>query len=578
MTAVEHFIKNIYDEDSRYLTKLQQIGEFIAYLNERNISTEEKIESTIKVLDKIKAYSDKTLKQLPYTSKTTARLTYLLIEQFVEQGFLKVGDEPFILCDLTYGYGMHLSWVTRLLKKNLLQHNQTLIAMYYDKYFDIGAYYKDIDYKVNEKEHNIKVFFNENNELIPNQDIEVNSDLFYLISSVDISFNSTKDIQTAKGMKKEILAYLDTIDNTLEDNFFIIDNDAKIIIKIDKVSSTYSFMKKNKLEFTSVGIETVNNLDRFSRNKIDVTEKLEKAKQVDIKKLNIDFKDNDINFERISTFNFIDFEQIKHNNISMKDRNNSVFILDLPSNDIVSDDSSVSDKILSSIKNYLTRLSSGQQQIFIISTAKGEKDFVNNPFFRGIIYMSGDFLPLNDNSMNLVVLSNADIPYFNIDLESKKILNIETPRIFELQKELRQKIILKDIESKKSEQLNFLKQINQKKTEELFTILSLKEYVIIEQTLFKEIDGLFETIGNLEYVNLNDNVLEMKTDNKELSIVSISFESDGNALFFDKKTNKLIFKNYINSELKDEIETELSSEEISEIYKSVITTIYNEVI
>ena len=53
MTAVEHFIKNIYDEDSRYLTKLQQIGEFIAYLNERNISTEEKIESTIKVLDKI---------------------------------------------------------------------------------------------------------------------------------------------------------------------------------------------------------------------------------------------------------------------------------------------------------------------------------------------------------------------------------------------------------------------------------------------------------------------------------------------------------------------------------------------
>ena len=50
MTAVEHFIKNIYDEDSKDKTKLQQIGEFIAYLNERNISTEEKIESTIKLL------------------------------------------------------------------------------------------------------------------------------------------------------------------------------------------------------------------------------------------------------------------------------------------------------------------------------------------------------------------------------------------------------------------------------------------------------------------------------------------------------------------------------------------------
>lgn len=578
MTAVEDFIKNIYDEDSRNLTKLQQIGEFIAYLNERNISTEEKIESTIKVLDKIKAYSDKTLKQLPYTSKTTARLTYLLIEQFVEQGFLKVGEDPFILCDLTYGYGMHLSWVTRLLKKNLLQHNQTLIAMYYDKYFDIGAYYKDIDVKVNGKEHNIKVFFNENNELIPNQNIEVDSDLFYLISTVDISFNSTNDIYTAKGIRKEISPYVDTIVNTHEDNFFIIDNDTKKIIKINKVNSTYSFMKKNKLEFTSVGIATVNNLDSFSRNAIDITEKLDKTKQVDIKKLNIDFKDNDIVFSKIDSFNFANFENINYENQFINNYNNSVFILDLPSNDIVSDDSSVSDKILSSIRNYLTRLSIAQQQIFIISTAKGEKDFENNPFFKGIIYMNGDFLPLNDNSMNLVVLSNADIPYFNIDLESKKILDIETPRIFELQKELRQKVILKDIFSKSSEQLNFLKQINQKKLEDLFTILSLKEYVIIEQTLFKKTDGMFETIGNIEYIKLVNNVLEIKTDNKELSIVSIPFESDGNALYFDKKNKKLIFKNYINLERKDESETELSSEEITEIYKSVITTIYREVV
>lgn len=577
MIAVEHFIKNIYDEDSRNKTKLQQIGAFIEYLNGIHISTEKKIESTIKVLDKIKAYSDKTLKQLPYTSKTTARLTYLLIEQFAEQGFLKVGDEPFILCDLTYGYGMHLSWVTRLLKKNLLQHNQTLIALYYDKYFDIGAYYKNIEIKINGKEHNIKVFFNEYNELIPNQNIEVDGDLFYLISNIDISFNSTKNMETKKDIK-ELIPYQNNIENTDEDYFFIIDNKSEKIIKIDKLNSTYSFMKKNKFEFSSEGIEIVNNLDSLSRNKIDVTAKLEKAEREDIKKLNIDFKDNNIVFSKIDSFDFVNFESINYKNQFINNYNNSVFILDLPSNDIVSDDSSVSDKILNSIKNYLTRLSSGQQQIFIISTAKGEKDFESNLFFRGIIYMSGDFLPLNDNSMNLVVLSNADIPYFNIDLESKRILNIETPRIFELQKELRQKVILKDIESKQSEQLKLLKQINQKKIEDLFTIVSLKEYLIIEQTLFKKTNSLFETIGNLEYVNLNDNVLEIKTDNKKFPIISIFFKSDGKALYFDKKTNKLIFKNYINSELKDEIETELSSEEISKIYKSIITTIYNEVV
>lgn len=577
MTAVEYFIKNIYDEDSKNVTKMQQVGDFIAYLNKINIPTEEKIESTIKVLDRIKAYSDKTLKQLPYTSKTTARLTYLLIEQFVEQGFLKVGDEPFVLCDLTYGYGMHLSWVTRLLKKNLLQHNQTLMAMYYDKYFDIGAYYKEIEVKIDNRDINIKVFFNEYDELVPRQNIEFDDNTFYLISDMDIIFNVTKDISTSKGIKKEMLAYSNILKNTITDNFFIIDNNVKKIIKIDKLNSTYSLMKKNKFEFNSVGIETANSINDFSINRLNITEKLKQAKKVNIQKFNIDFKDSDIEFLNVGSFDFVNFEEINWNTYSIQNIANSVFILDLPSSDIVTDDSKVSDSILASIRSYLNRLPVTQQQIFIISTAKGEKDFIDNHFFRGIIYMNGDFLPLNDNSMNLVVLSNANIPYFNIDLESKRILDLELSRIFELQKELKQKIILKDVTSKESEQLTFLKQINRKKVEELFTVLSLKEYVVIEQTLFRKTQDSFETIGNLQEVKLVDNVLEIKTDSKELVIVVIPFESDGKALYFDKNNNKVIFKKYIKSELKDEIETELSLEEISKIYKSVITTIYNEV-
>ena len=77
-------------------------------------------------------------------------------------------------------------------------------------------------------------------------------------------------------------------------------------------------------------------------------------------------------------------------------------------------------------------------------------------------------MPLTDTAMNLIVLSNISMNNFEIDLSNGELLNIETNRIFDDKKEIKQKLVMKDITTYNSQQYKFINQINNKNTQEFF--------------------------------------------------------------------------------------------------------------
>jgi len=210
----EYFLNNIFDEQASYRTKLQQIGEFIKYLNELNIDMNKKIDGVIFVLDKVKAHEDGYLKQLPYTAKTTALVTYLLIEKLVDMGVLSnSADRPFVLCDLTYGYGMQYFWVVELLKKNLLDRTQTFIALKYDRYFSIGDYYKEIEYS--EKKKTIRVYFDKNHNLIKHQHVVEEDGQYYIQKNLKLEFSKENNIKKNDSFVKQLADFEEAINYTI---------------------------------------------------------------------------------------------------------------------------------------------------------------------------------------------------------------------------------------------------------------------------------------------------------------------------------------------------------------------------
>ena len=100
---------------------------------------------------------------------------------------------------------------------------------------------------------------------------------------------------------------------------------------------------------------------------------------------NLNYKIENIDFSKIKYFNFKDYDHLEHRGVLLKDISNSIYILDLPSNDIISQDSGVSDKILKQILDYLSNLEDDKQQIFIISTSKGANDFKDQPLYKGSV-------------------------------------------------------------------------------------------------------------------------------------------------------------------------------------------------
>jgi hypothetical protein len=175
--------------------------------------------------------------------------------------------------------------------------------------------------------------------------------------------------------------------------------------------------------------------------------------------------------------------------------------------------------------------------------------------------------------MNLIVLSNANIENFEIDLSNENLLNIEMDRIFDNQKEIKQKIVMKNILSKNSIQYEFINQINNKKQNELFTKLSLEDFAIINDTLFKKENGQFQLEGIINFLDINNSNLEITLITNEKII--IEFKSNNQSLALN--SNRVLFKNYIGLENNDTIHKEYTSKEINEMYKSLINKLYKEV-
>ena len=573
----KYFTENIFDTDATDKTKLQQVGEFIEYINkDKNLSIDEKIKDTINVLDKVKAFEDGYLKQLPYTSKTTALLTYLLIEKLINEKILSSSREnPFLLCDLTYGYGMQLYWVAELVKRNLLDSKQTFIAMYYDKYFSIGSYYKVVSLKLNGKEAKKRIYFNSDHSVVDNQNIVLKEESYKMVTNIEIKFNKENPFKNKSGSyKKELLDFSTEIDTAEESLFYIIDKKNKSLFKIDKDSKKYQKMAANKLiDFDLLMDIKIFSLDSLSTITVDITKKLTEATEIKIKKLNLDYKIDGIVFNKIEYFDFKAYDDLKHADIPLKDTSNSVYILDLPSNDIISQDNGVADKILKQILDYLDYLEKDKQQIFIISTAKGASDFKDQPLYKGSVKLSGDFMPLTDTSMNLIVLSNVDIDNFEIDLSNNELLTIETDRIFDNKKEIKQKLVMKDVTTQSSIQYEFINQINHKKSNELFATIMLGEYIIINNTLFKKESDKFILVGIISSIDLEESKLIIKLNTDEL--INIAFKSDKDTIVY--KNFKVLFKKYMGVVLKDELYEDLNKKDISDMYKSLVFKLYNEV-
>lgn len=573
MTPFEYFLNNIYDAGSANKTTLTQIGDFIEYINNnKDISIDIKIYNTILVLEKVKAFDDTYLKQLPYTSKTTSLLTYLLIEKLINENILTNSkDEPFLLCDLTYGYGMQFYWVVKLLKKNLLHSKQTFITVKYDKYFSIGSYYKEIEFK-NKK---LRVYFNDDDTLVNNQIVTHNDNIYSVVIDIDIKFNKANLQKTKTNeYKKDLLKYTDDIDCQEDNIFYIVDRDSNNIFKINKNTNTYQKMAKNKLiNINEINESIILDINTISRQTVDITNELNSSSKVEIKKLKLDYEDNRTEPYEIDYFDFKNYNNLEYAGIKLKNISNSIYILDLPSNDIISEDSGIADKILMNIKIYLRNLNSTEQQIFIISTAKGKNDFKDESLYKGSIKLSGKFMPLTDTAMNLIILSNANIQKFEIDLSNDELLNVEMNRIFSDKKEIKQKLAMKDIDTCNSLQYKFINQINNKKAEDLFTNLSLGDYRIINNTLFKNKNDTTELLGIITCISLEDSLLKIRLVSDEL--IEILFNSQQSSIVFNN--NELLFKNYVNNKLQDNVYKEPNSIEIHNMYKSLVNKLYEEV-
>ncbi len=577
-TQFKYFIENIYDADATNKTKLQQVGEFIEYINQKDdLLIDAKIKDTIKVLGTIKAFEDGYLKQLPYTSKTTALTTYLLIEKFMNEKIINNSkDDPFLLCDLTYGYGMELYWVAELIKKNLLDSKQTFIAMYYDKYFSIGSHYKEILIKNSGKEEKKRVYFNSDRSLVDNQGIVFKDDSFHIHTNIEIKFNKEKPLR-AKSYnfyQKDLIKFTNEIDSTTENVFYLVDKENRSLFKINKEIGMYQKMAQNKLiDFNLLFDTVISDIDILSKKTVDITKLLAVTAEIEIKKLNLNYKIENIDFSKIKYFNFKDYDHLEHRGVLLKDISNSIYILDLPSNDIISQDSGVSDKILKQILDYLSNLEDDKQQIFIISTSKGANDFKDQPLYKGSVKLSGDFMPLTDTAMNLIVLSNISMNNFEIDLSNGELLNIETNRIFDDKKEIKQKLVMKDITTYNSQQYKFINQINNKNTQEFFGTLKLGNYNIINNTLFKQENEEYILVGIIKSISLEESKLMITLNTDKL--IDVNFESNKEALVY--RDYKMLFKKYMGVDLKDELYEDLNEKDIKEMYKAVVYELHNEV-
>jgi hypothetical protein len=182
-------------------------------------------------------------------------------------------------------------------------------------------------------------------------------------------------------------------------------------------------------------------------------------------------------------------------------------------------------------------------------------------------------MPLTDTAMNLVVLSNVSMDDFEIDLSNGKLLNIETNRIFDNKKEIKQKLVMKDITRNNSKQYIFINKINNKNANDLFATLKLGNYVVVNNTLFNKENGDFILVGVIKSISLEESKLIIKLNTEES--VEITFKSDNNAIVY--KDYKVLFKKYMDVDLKDELYEDFNEKDIKDMYKAVICELYNKV-
>lgn len=567
----QQFLDNIYDEDATNKTKLQQVSIFIKYLNEYRdsqgnpISMEEKVALTIKVLAKIKAQNDGYLKQLPYTSRTTAYATFLLIEMFFKKGYLdnRNRENFFILCDLTYGYGMHSYWVTDLIIRFMLDKGQSFISMYYDKYFLIDKYC-DIQIAEGKEHKDVRVYFKANGDLLEGQSVILENYRFKYKTDIKIEFNGDKNLYTKNENLCSDLKDFATHINLAQTNTFYLKNSSNDIFEIDKEARTYKKLKKLKKFDYTVFENTIFDKNEFDNNLqsvLDVHQIISNAEKVEVGKLNLDYNIIGITKSKIDSFDFIDYNNLFYDTIQLSGHSNSVYILDLPANDIISQDSAIADKLISNICSFLSAIENNNQQIFIISTAKNKTDFERNSLwkssYKGIVNLSGSFMPLTDTAMNLVVLSNKNIEEINIDISYDRIIDFETPDIFEKIKEIKQKCTILPIQNPDSKQYKFFNNINNLSYQDLYKQINTGKFIIFNDFLFEKTESDIKILGNILKIAKNEDEKKIiitildhnyKEDKKEIHL-ECNFDNivfHGNEIWYKKYSGDHCNMHYIN--------------------------------